>query len=112
MLVLPLSVGREPGMSDALVIAITRHTEDTFAAELLSIMTIYSSPTMRDPARLALLNQSFESRAMLRLKSVRNQSHEQTDTCIVHTPTFCLSADRVRPLLCKVRFSHQIFRIV
>ena len=40
----------------------------------------------------SMLNDSFESHAMLRLKSVRKDDHERTDTCIVHAPGFCLSA--------------------
>src|SRR5882757_4781139 len=94
VLVLPLSVGRNLGASDAMVLAITRR-HDQFAAELLSIMTIYSSPSMRDPMLQSMLNDSFESHAMLRLKSVRKDDHDRTDTCIVHAPGFCLSAATV-----------------
>jgi hypothetical protein len=39
-----------------------------------------------------LRNDSFESHAMLRLKSLRKDDHDRTDTCIVHAPGFCLSA--------------------
>jgi protein-L-isoaspartate(D-aspartate) O-methyltransferase len=91
VLVLPLSVGRNLGVNDAMVLAITRR-HDQFAAELLSIITIYSSPSMRDPMLQSMLNASFESHAMLRLKSVRNDDHDRTDTCIVHAPGFCLNA--------------------
>ena len=91
VLVLPLSVGRNLGVNDAMVLAIARR-HDQFAAELLSIITIYSSPSMRDPMLQSMLNASFESHAMLRLKSVRNDDHDRTDTCIVHAPGFCLSA--------------------
>src|ERR1700730_347979 len=91
VLVLPLSVGRNLGGNDAMVLGMTRR-QDQFAAELLSIMTIYSSPSMRDPMLQSMLNDSFESHAMLRLKSVRKDDHQRTDTCIVHAPGFCLSA--------------------
>ena len=91
VLVLPLSVGRNLSVNDAMVVAITRR-HDQFAAELLSIITIYSSPSMRDPMLQSMLNDSFESHAMLRLKSVRKDEHERTDSCIVHAPAFCLSA--------------------
>jgi len=91
VLVLPLSVGRNLSVNDAMVLAITRR-HDQFAAELLSIITIYSSPSMRDPMLQSMLNESFESHAMLRLKSVRKNDHDRTDTCIVHAPGFCLSA--------------------
>jgi protein-L-isoaspartate(D-aspartate) O-methyltransferase len=91
VLVLPLSVGRNLGANDAMVLGITRQ-RDQFAAELLSIITIYSSPSMRDPMLQSMLNDSFESHAMLRLRSVRKDDHDRTDTCIVHAPGFCLSA--------------------
>jgi protein-L-isoaspartate(D-aspartate) O-methyltransferase len=91
VLVLPLSVGRKLSVNDAMVLGITRR-HNRFAAELLSIMTIYSSPSVRDPILQSMLNDSFESHAMLRLKSVRNDDHDRTDTCIVHTPGFCLTA--------------------
>jgi protein-L-isoaspartate(D-aspartate) O-methyltransferase len=94
VLVLPLSVGRNLTVNDAMVLAITRR-HDQFAAELLSIISIYSSPSMRDPILQSMLNDSFESHAMLRLKSVRNDDHDKTDTCIVHAPGFCLSAATV-----------------
>jgi protein-L-isoaspartate(D-aspartate) O-methyltransferase len=94
VLVLPLSVGRNLSVNDAMVLAITRR-HDRFAAELLSIISIYSSPSMRDPILQSMLNDSFESHAMLRLKSVRKDDHERTDTCIVHAPGFCLSAASV-----------------
>jgi protein-L-isoaspartate(D-aspartate) O-methyltransferase len=94
VLVLPLSVGRNLSVNDAMVLAITRR-RDQFAAELLSIISIYSSPSMRDSILQSMLNDSFESHAMLRLKSVRKDDHERTDTCIVHAPGFCLSAATV-----------------
>jgi protein-L-isoaspartate(D-aspartate) O-methyltransferase len=94
VLVLPLSVGRNLSVNDAMVLAITRR-HDQFAAELLSIITIYSSPSMRDPLLQSMLNDSFESHAMLRLKSVRKDEHDRTESCIVHAPGFCLSAAAV-----------------
>ena len=91
VLVLPLSVGRKLSANDAMVLGITRRHKQ-FSAELLSIMTIYSSPSMRDPHLQSMLNESFESHAMLRLKSLRTDAHDRTDTCIMHAPEFCLSA--------------------
>jgi protein-L-isoaspartate(D-aspartate) O-methyltransferase len=91
VLVLPLSVGRTLSVNDAMVLGITRR-RNRFAAEILSIMTIYSSPSMRDPILQSMLNASFESHAMLRLKSVRKDDHDRTDTCIAHALGFCLSA--------------------
>ena len=92
VLVLPLCVGKSPQANDVLVIRITRN-EDRFPAELLQLMTMFSSTSLRDPDRQAELNASLESHAISRLRSVRRQHHAQTESCIVHIPGFCLSAD-------------------
>jgi hypothetical protein len=46
----------------------------------------------RDATLQSMLNDSFESHAMLRLKSIRKDDHDRTEACIVHAPGFCLSA--------------------
>jgi protein-L-isoaspartate(D-aspartate) O-methyltransferase len=91
ILVLPLSVGRSPAAKDAIVVRIARNGA-SFVAEPISILTIYPGAGMRDPAMQKLLNASFESHAILRLESLRTDAHDQTDSCLVHAPTFCLSA--------------------
>ena len=96
VLVLPLGVGKTPSAKDHMVLKITRH-RDRYSADLLLLMTIYASTSQRDPAIHSLLNESLESRRIIGLKSVRTLQHTQTDTCIVHTPGFCLSADFIGP---------------
>jgi protein-L-isoaspartate(D-aspartate) O-methyltransferase len=96
VLVLPLGVGKSPSAKDHMVLKITRH-RDRYSADLLLLMTIYASTSQRDPAIHDLLNESLESRRIIGLKSVRTLEHPQTDTCIVHTPGFCLSADAIGP---------------
>jgi protein-L-isoaspartate(D-aspartate) O-methyltransferase len=92
VIVLPLCVGKSPQANDVLVIRITRK-HDRFAAELLLLMTMYTSTSLRDPDRQALLNASLESHAITRLRSVQRRDHAQAESCIVHIPGFCLSAD-------------------
>lgn len=96
VLVLPLGVGRLPSAKDHMVVKVTRQC-DRYSANLLLLMTIYPSTSQRDPVIHSLLNQSLESRAIVALKSVRTQEHPRADSCIVHTPGFCLSADAVEP---------------
>jgi protein-L-isoaspartate(D-aspartate) O-methyltransferase len=95
VLVLPLGVGKTPSSKDHLVLKITRQ-RDQYSAGLLLLMTIYSSTSQRDPAIHFLLNESLESRAIVALRSIRTQEHPRIETCIVHTPGFCLSADAVK----------------
>jgi protein-L-isoaspartate(D-aspartate) O-methyltransferase len=92
VLVLPLCVGKSQATKDALVVKIARRGS-FYAAELLLVMSIYSSPSQRDPAIHALLNESLESRTIVGLKSVRVTEHERVDSCLVHTAGFCLSAE-------------------
>ncbi len=92
VLVAPLRVGRTPASNDALAVRMVRRGQ-RFAAEPLTILTIYPSPSLRDPAIQSLLNASFESHHILRVRSVRREAHAQTQSCVVHVPGFCLSAE-------------------
>jgi protein-L-isoaspartate(D-aspartate) O-methyltransferase len=94
VLVLPLCVGRSAEANNVMVIRIVRHG-DKFSADLLQLMTLYLSPSQRDPVIRGLLNESLESRSLVRLKSIRIEEHSQSESCIVHTPGFCLSAEAV-----------------
>jgi protein-L-isoaspartate(D-aspartate) O-methyltransferase len=94
VLILPLRVGKSVHSKDALVFKITRRA-DQFLAETVLLMTIYSSPSLCDPGQMALLNGSLESRSVLRIRSVLRREHTQTESCIVHTPGFCLSAEDI-----------------
>ena len=91
-LVLPLTVSMAPRLGKGLMVQITRK-QDRFAAAILSMVAIYSSTSVRDPQIESLLNKAFESRELLKIKSIRLDSHEETDTCIVHSSPLCLSAE-------------------
>jgi protein-L-isoaspartate(D-aspartate) O-methyltransferase len=92
VLVLPLAVGRTPASADALVVRIHR-CGNRFAAEPVTVLTIFPSTSLRDPARQFQLNAAFESHRILAVHSVRAEAHEPCQTCIVHTPGFCLCAE-------------------
>jgi protein-L-isoaspartate(D-aspartate) O-methyltransferase len=91
---LPLTIAMAPGLGKGLMVSITRK-HDRFAAEVLSMVAIYSSTSVRDPSVESLLGKAFNSLELLKLKSVRLDDHEQTDTCLAHAPTVCLSASAV-----------------
>ena len=91
-MVLPLTVTMGSGWGKGFMVKITRR-HDCFAAEVVSMVAIYSSPSVRDPTIEPLLKEALESRALDRLKSVRLDAHEQTGTCIVHSPAVCLSVE-------------------
>jgi hypothetical protein len=90
-MVLPLTVHIQPDVGRGVMVKIRRR-RDRFPASVVSMAGIYSSASVRDPDIEVILDRAFESRDLLKLKSVRVDAHEQTDTCIVHTPDVCLSA--------------------
>ena len=90
-MVLPLTTPMAPGLGKGLMIRVTRR-QDRFTAEVVSMVAIYSSASVRDPALVPQINKAFESRELLKMKSVRVDPHEPTETCLVHSPTVCISA--------------------
>ena len=93
-MVLPLSIAMSPGIGKGLMARVTRQG-DRFRAEVVSMVAIYSSTSVRDPAIEPSLNKAFESRELLKLKSVRFDAHDPAATCLVHAPDVCLSAEAV-----------------
>jgi protein-L-isoaspartate(D-aspartate) O-methyltransferase len=90
VMVLPLAVAHNPAAGDAFAIRIERHG-DRFAAQPLCLLSLYSSPSLRDPRLLGQLAHSFAAHSILYLKSVRVDAHPQDDSCLAHSPGFCLS---------------------
>ena len=90
-MVLPLTVQIEPDVGRGVMVQISRR-RDRFPATVVSMVGIYSSASVRDPDIEVILDRALESRELLKLKSVRVDRHDQTDSCIVHAPDVCLSA--------------------
>jgi len=89
-LVLPLTMNLTPGLGAGLMIQIIRDRE-TFSAQIVTSVAIYSCTGARDPEREALLKANLTNGALLKVKSLRRDAHEQADTCLVHGPEVCLS---------------------
>jgi hypothetical protein len=51
---------------------------------------------MRDPQREALLKVAMKSGGLLKMKSVRRDAHESSDTCVVHGVDVCLSGVEIQ----------------
>ena len=90
-MMLPLTVATRSGLGKGFVVKIT-HRKDRFAAEVASMVAIYSSTSVRDSTIEPLLCKALQSFDLLKLESVRLEAHERTDECIIHAPAFCLSA--------------------
>jgi protein-L-isoaspartate(D-aspartate) O-methyltransferase len=91
LLVLPLTVSTAPHLGNGVTVKIKR-IADSFAAEVMSPIAIYSSVSVRDAHTEKLLGRSIAAREILKLQSVRVDQHPKTSDCLVHAERMCLSA--------------------
>lgn len=89
-LVVPITMTATPKLGAGVVIKIIRRG-DTYSTQLVSPVGIYSCTNARDAQREPLLKAALTSGALLKLKSVRCDAHEKSDTCVVHSADVCLS---------------------
>ena len=91
-LVLPLTMSMAPGraVGVGMMVQILRE-RGQFSVQIVTSVAIYSCTSARDPQREPLLRASMTSGNLLKMKSLRRDAHEQTDTCLVHGPEVCLS---------------------
>jgi protein-L-isoaspartate(D-aspartate) O-methyltransferase len=90
-LVFPLTFAMgEKGSGIGRMLKIT-HRQGRFAAEAGSEVGIYLCTSVRDPQMEPPIKKGLATGTLLKLKSARRNSHEQTDSCIVHREDVCLS---------------------
>jgi protein-L-isoaspartate(D-aspartate) O-methyltransferase len=89
-LVLPLTIAASVTLGQGPMVRITRQ-RGAFAAEIVTFVGIFSCTSGRDPELEPRLAQAMGNRSFFKLKSVRLEAHEPTDTCIVHGSSVCLS---------------------
>jgi protein-L-isoaspartate(D-aspartate) O-methyltransferase len=90
-MVLPLTVAMGPSLGKGVMIVVTREG-DSFAARVITFVMIYSCTSVRDPRLESLLGKAMGTGALMKMKSLRRNAHEQTDTCVFHSEGFCLSS--------------------
>ncbi len=95
-IILPLTMARgNTNTGVGLMLMVTR-TGDRFAAQVASDVAVYSCTSVRDPATEPLIANALKTISTgspLKLKSVRLDQHEQTETCILHRKDVCLSGE-------------------
>lgn len=91
-LVLPLTMAMSPKAGAGVMAKIVRQG-DRFAASGVTSVAIYSCTSARDPKLEPLLKAAMMKGALLKIKSLRRDSHEPSDTCVVHGPDLCLSSE-------------------
>ena len=72
-----------------IVAKITRQ-ENGFACRPVTPAGIFSCTSGRDAEMSSALARAWASKALLKLKSVRIDPHQQDETCLAHRPDGCL----------------------
>jgi protein-L-isoaspartate(D-aspartate) O-methyltransferase len=90
-MVLPLTVAMGATLGKGVVAKITREGSG-FSARVVTFVVVYSCTGARDPQREPLLGKAMAAGTLMKMKSVRRDAHERTETCILHGSDVCLSA--------------------
>jgi protein-L-isoaspartate(D-aspartate) O-methyltransferase len=89
-MVLPLTVAMGATLGKG-VLAKVKRERTGFSAAIVTFAVIYSCAGARDPQREPMLGKAMATGALLKMKSVRRDAHEPTETCILHGSDLCLS---------------------
>lgn len=97
-LVLPLTIAAGMGMGanlgKGIMAKITRQPKG-FSANIVSFVAIYSCVGMRDTQLEEALGKAMGTGNLFKLRSLRRDVHELTDTCLVHGTDICLSSEEI-----------------
>jgi protein-L-isoaspartate(D-aspartate) O-methyltransferase len=96
-LVVPITMATTPTLGAGLMIRIVRQ-DDRYSASGLTPVGIYSCTNMRDPELEPVLRKALTTQALLKVKSLRREPHEEEEMCLVHKTGVCLSSEEaIRP---------------
>jgi protein-L-isoaspartate(D-aspartate) O-methyltransferase len=90
-LVVPITMAATPTLGQGLMIKITRHG-NAYAVETVTMLAIFSGVGLRDPLLEPLMQTALTTGGLLKLKSVRRDSHDASNSCVLHGREVCLSA--------------------
>lgn len=89
-LVVPFTMAVNPTIGQGVMTKITRSNR-RYDAELVTPVAIFSGGSLRDASLQTQLLKGLTTGGLLKLKSVRTDSHEAGETCVVHAREVCLS---------------------
>lgn len=89
-LVLPITVPLGPNLGRGVMLKITRQSAG-YAAQLVTFVAIYSATSARDPQLEPLLGKALATGTLMKVRSIRRDSHESAETCAVHGTHVCFS---------------------
>ena len=90
-IVVPLTMATTPTLGMGVMIRIVRQSGG-LSVETVTTLAIYSCVNARDPEMEAPLKKAFVTGALMKMKSVRRDAHEPSDTCLLHAPEVCISS--------------------
>jgi len=89
-LVVPFTMAVNPQIGQGVMTKISRE-QSGYSAAMVTSAGIFSGVSLRDPALEPLMKKALTTGGLLKLKSVRCDAHEPTDTCVLHAAEVCLS---------------------
>jgi protein-L-isoaspartate(D-aspartate) O-methyltransferase len=89
-MILPITVPMGPNLGKGVMVKMTREGGG-FSARVVTFVAIYSCASVRDPQLEPLLGKAMATGMLMKLKSVRRDAHQASETCAVHGPELCLS---------------------
>ncbi|HXH49372.1 MAG TPA: rRNA adenine N-6-methyltransferase family protein [Terriglobia bacterium] len=90
-LVLPLTKDIGTSNFGSGVLAKISRGGSNFAGQVVTPVAIYSCTSIRDPEMSTALAKSLASKALMKLRCVRTDPHQQDETCLAHREDVCLS---------------------
>jgi protein-L-isoaspartate(D-aspartate) O-methyltransferase len=96
-IVLPITVPiGNTGLGKGVMVRIVRESDGQngsrrFSARVLTFVAIYHCSSGRDPQFEPALGKAFATGGLMRMKSVRTDAHEASETCVLHTADTCIS---------------------
>ena len=91
-LVLPITTATSPTLGAGLMIKIVRRRGD-FSATGITPVGIYScTGKLRNAELEPILRKALATQALLKVKALRREPHEEEETCLVHGADTCLSS--------------------
>lgn len=94
-LVVPFTMAMNATIGQGVMTKIVR-SNGRYVAELVSPVAIFSGGSLRDAALQTQLLKGLTTGGLLKLKSVRRDTHEAGETCVVHTREVCLSLEETK----------------
>ena len=90
-LVLPITFSMGPTVGAGVMVKVVKHGGN-FSAEVVTPVGILSCSSLRDKELEASVRSALTTGGFSKMKSVRMDRHEKSDTCVLHSTEACFSA--------------------